>query len=408
MIVNALLAVLLAAPPAASEGLTPESPAVERNGDAGRWRWDHAKVGVFGGAFDGVGVRKDSGGAAVLEARATPVRKGGGWKLEFPLRFHHLQTFGASLSETFGSAYAGAERRLARGFHAGVNLGLSGAWRPSWPDLYQPDPAGTGALARTDRYSYVAYHAGVSVNATPMPRNHLHFRYEYVHYGYTRDPAFDQATRPMHLTPRDNGQHQLEVAWRVIGDGYTAAARIDYAHRLDEVYLARDALNGSTNGGTNPFQKIDRLEPSVELNLKRLGDRLDLSLRYGYQIQNDLFAGYYSYSGHHPRVAVGYAFTDRFSVRAKGEAWLFEYGPNSKASNLKSGTRLYKRKTAAGVTASYALTDRLSAQLTGEWVKRDTNYPDYVPLSYPSATSLYSIQWNYVNTALLAGVEYRL
>ncbi len=397
---------LRAAPPAPGAG-----PGSD---DAAAWRVEHVKLGAYAGAFDGMKVRRDSGGLALLEAAATPVLKGGAWKLELPVRLRHRQTFGASLSETEGAASAVVENRVAKALRLGATGGLSGAWRPGWPDLYQPDV--NLALAPTDRYSFLAWQAGVSLWATPFPRNHLRLKYHYIHYAYVRDPNFDEARNPMHLTPRDNGQHVVEGSFRRIADGYAVALRFDWARRLDEVYLARNAVDGKTGLYTNPPQRLDRMEPSVEVELRRLGGRLEVSLQLGYQLQDDRWQGYYSYAGPHPRVIVDYAFTDRLSGRLRGEAWLRTYGPDSKAAglqpgtigHLESGTRLYDRRSALAGTVSYALTSGLHAKVTGEWVKRDSNYPDYVPGRYPSATTLYDIEWSYANTLVLAGVELRI
>src|SRR6266545_983496 len=374
MIFTALLASLLAAPAAGSEA----SPAEGADGTQA-WTLGHVKLGAYAGGFDGRGVRTASGGAALVEGTAAPTMKTGAWKLDVPLRFHHFQTFGASLSETYGSATVGIEDRVAKALRLGASLGLSGAWRPDWPDLYQPQannpsPSGGFELTPTNRYSYLAWHAGASLGVTPFARNHLRLKYQYVHTGYVRDPNF-RLDRPMHLTPRDNGQHRLESSWRAFGDGYAVAARFEYVHRQDEVYLARNAVTGLTNFYTTPYQRLDRMEPSVEVTVKRLADRVE------------------------------------------GEAWLLEYGPSSKAAGLppdptvpgrlEHGTRLYDRRGAVGATASYAFTKRLAAKLKGEWVRRSTNYPDYVPGYYPS-TKLYDIEWSYVNTLVVAGVELRL
>ena len=388
--------------------------------DATPWTLDRVKFGLFGGAFDGKEVRTDSGGVALLEAQATPALKTGAWKVEIPLRFHHLQTFGASLSETYGSARAAVENRVSKALRLGANVGFSGAWRPGWPDLYQPKATAGGVeLGRTDRYGFFAWQAGVGAGIVPFARNHLRLKYEYVHSSYVADRNFDPQANPMHLTPRDNGRHRVEGSWRLLGDGYAATARIDWERRLDEVYLARHAISGVTGFYTTPLQRLDRLEPSVEVSLKRIGGRLDLSFFYGYQIQDDLFEGYYSYTGHHPRLALECALTERLSGAVRAEAWLREYGPNSKAAglppepatsgsgHLESGTRLYDRKSAVSATVSYALTKQVHAKVTGEWARRLTNYPDYLPGVFPS-TKLYDIEWSYVNTLLLAGVEFRL
>src|SRR6266545_4195629 len=179
MIFTALLASLLAAPAAGSEA----SPAEGADGTQA-WTLGHVKLGAYAGAFDGRGVRTASGGAALVEGTAAPTMKTGAWKLDVPLRFHHFQTFGASLSETYGSASVGIEDRVAKALRLGASLGV-----------------------------------------TPFARNHLRLKYQYVHTGYVRDPNF-RLDRPMHLTPRDNGQHRLESSWRAFGDGYAEIGRV--------------------------------------------------------------------------------------------------------------------------------------------------------------------------------------
>jgi hypothetical protein len=212
----------------------------------------------------------------------------------------------------------------------------------------------------------------------------------------------------MHLTPVDHGTHEVQLTWRAAYHGFAAAARVDYQHRNDLVLLARNAGTGTTSGYRNPLQRLDLVEPSVEGELHKLGGRVDVTLSYGYLLQNDPFQGYYSYRGHHPRLEADYAATDSLRIRARLEAWIIQYGPNSTApSRLKSGDRRYDNRVAISGALAYRLTQTLTARLDARWVKRDTNYPDYVPGVYP-ATRFYDIQWDYLNTEVLVGVEYRL
>ena len=401
-----LAATLLAAPAAASSD--DDAP-----GTAG-WKLGRVDLGAYAGAFDGLGVRRDSGGAALLEGGVTPKFRSGDWTVEVPVRLKHQQTFGASLDSTYGSAYLTANRRVAKGVRLGGTVGFSGNYRPDWPDLYQPIPPDGARVGSTDRYSYFAWHLRLHLTATPLPHNVLRLKYKYAHYGYTRDPNYDPTLSRVHLAPRDNGQHQLEASWRVHRDGYSVAAQLDVGRRNDEVLLARTAGTGGVSS-RHPYQTLNTVEPSVDLNLKRLGDRFDVSLTYGYQVQDDTYQGYYSYSGHHPRIVVDYAVTSRLSTRVKGELWWREYGASSKNPALtEDGKRLYDHKTDVEVSAGYALTGTVTARITGQWVRRLTNYPDYVPdfpagnpNAYP-AGKLYDIQWSYVNTQVLAGIEVKL
>jgi hypothetical protein len=254
----------------------------------------------------------------------------------------------------------------------------------------------------TERYSFIAWRIGAALHARPFDRQHLRLRYRYVSTTYTQDPAFDPAA-PMHLTPRDNGQHQLDASWRVLGEGYAVGVRFGYDHREDFTLLARDTGTGFTSG--NPLQRLDRAEPAVELELKQLGDRLDVRLEYGYELQSDRFQGYYSYQGHHPTLAVGYALTEQLAAKVRLEGWFRSYGPDSK-TNTSDGKRLRDDKGLVKGELRYALQGGLAIVGEAEWVRRDTNYPDYVPGVYP-ATRFYDIRWSYDNLRAIAGVEWR-
>lgn len=386
----------------------PEDPAPAKNRarrDPDGWTVD-AKLGAYAGAFDGMGVRTDSGGLGIVEGALTPSWRGGAWRVEVPLRLGHRQTFGADLSETTGSLALSTEHRFTRALRAGPEVGLSGAYRPGWPDLYQRQPG--GELPSTDRYGYLAWHAGAQLYALPFAHNHLRLKYRYVSYRYAGEPAFEPDVNPMHLTPRDNVQHQIDLSWRYLGgESWDLGFSLDYTHRRDEDLLARNAGTGGTSGYTNPLQRLNRVEPAVEVQLKRLGDQVDVSLRYGFMVQDDPFQGYYSYTGQHPRLDVEWAVTDRLGLEGRAEAWLVEYGSDGTfASRLDSGSRRHDRRVALRAGARYALTPTLSAIAEGEWVKRETNYPDYEP--DPITDVGYDIRFDYENLRAVAGLEWRL
>ncbi|WP_242393004.1 hypothetical protein [Anaeromyxobacter oryzisoli] len=389
--------------PASADSTTARAGKGAKHHDG--WNLD-ARVLGYGGGFDGYGVRRVSGGLLGAEAALVPELRAGEWKLAVPLELAHRQTLGASLSETSGHVAVEPTYRISRALDLCAEAGLSGAWRPDWPDLYQRDA--TGYMPGTERYSYLSWRVGASLHARPFDRQHLRLHYRYVSTTYERDPAFDPGA-PMHLTPRDNGQHRIDLSWRVLGegyargDGYAAGVRFGYDHRQDFTLLARDAGTGFSSG--NPLQRLDRAEPAVDVELKRLEGRLEARLEYGYQIQNDPFQAYYSYQGHHPTLVIAYAFDEALSARARLEGWFHTYGPDSKA-NTADGKRLHDDKALVKGELRYALRDGLSLVAEGEWIWRDTNYPDYVPGVYP-ATRFYDIRWSYDNLRTIAGVEWR-
>lgn len=394
------VSLLLAAPP-------PDEPSLslERGRDRDAFTLD-ARLGAYAGGFDGMGVRRDSGGLGIVEGALDPRWHAGRWTVELPLRLAHRQTFGADLSETTGSLSFSPEYRFSRELRGGPEVGVSGAWRPGWPDLYQRQPG--GYLPPTDRYGYVSWRAGAQLASRPIARHHLRVKYRYVTYRYAGEPAFDPDVNPMHLTPRDNDQHQVDLSWRYLGrEGWDVGLYLDYAHRKDLDLLARNAGSGTTSFYTTPLQRLDRYEPAVKVALKRLGDRVELGLRYGFLIQDDTFQGYYSYTGHHPRLELDWAVTDRLGLEGRVEGWLIEYGANgTRPARLESGDRRHDRRVALRARARYALGAHLSAVAEGEWVKRETNYPDYQP--DPVTDAGYDVRLDYENLRAVAGVEWRL
>lgn len=365
-----------------------EPAAPERTREArATWTLD-ARAAALGGAFDGQGVRRESGGLLVLEAALTPERQRGGFTLALPLRFENRSTFGADLPEVSGSAAVEPSWKVARRVELGLEGGVSGAWRSGWPDLYD-------GLQPTDRYSYLAWRGGASLWARPAAGQHLRLKYRYVSTRYLEDAGFDPAD-PMHLTPRDNGQHQVTASWRFVRPGYAVALRVDYAHRQDFTLLARNAGDGSWNATTNPTQRLDQVEPSIELELKDLGGKADVTLEYGYEAQQDPFQGYYSYRGHHPAVRVAYPFTRRLEGGLRVEGWFRTFGPDSR-TNTEDGDRLtYLRGLVRGELA-YALGGGVSLTARAEWVRRVTNY----------APNSATFAWDHTNLAFLSGVEWR-
>lgn len=386
----------LAAPaaPAAPAGTAPHSA-----GGAPDWSWSWTVSGAAGG-FSGQGTRKDSGGLLLLDAQVEPAWRRGAVLLKLPAGASHRQTIGATLSETRVHAAAEPSWRLSDDLRLGAEAGAIGVWRPDWPDQYQRDAS--GHMPPTDRYSHLVLRGGANLYAQPAAHQHLRLRYRLDSVTYQRDPAFDPAT-PMHLTPRDHVVHAVHASWRRLQPGWAVAARVDAAFRRDSVYLARRAGTGGSTG--NPKQSLNDYEPSVELELRRLVGRADLSLRYGYEIRTDTFQGYYSFTGHHPEVKLAGPISRRVEASLSAEAWLRTYGPNSKATT-EDGALLFDRKARVSGRLEWRLDDALSLFGRASWTRRTTNYPDYVPGVYP-ATRFYDIDWDYTNTEAIVGVRWQ-
>jgi hypothetical protein len=211
----------------------------------------------------------------------------------------------------------------------------------------------------------------------------------------------------MHLTPVDHGTHDLLAQWKLGTSTLNSTLRVEYQRRLDRVLLARNAYSGGTSAGQNPLQRLNLFEPSIEGEARGLlGGVLGLSAGYGFVIQDDPFQGYYSTTGHRPRVRAEVVLTPSLRARVGAEALLLTYGPNSTAAQrLSSGSRRFDHRLSVEATASYRIAEGLFAVADARWSARDTNYPDYVPGILP-ATRFYDIQWSYTNFRAMLGIQY--
>jgi len=381
IVAPAALAALLAAAPARA----PEPPKDKRF-------VLHLEASALGGAFDGQGVRTDSGGLAVLEVRASPEIRGSGWGIGLPFRVARRQTIGADLSETSGAFDAEPWFQVSKRVRLGLTGGVVGASRLNWPDLYQ-----TGRPP-TDRYSYLAWRGGAELYARPAAHQHLRARYRFVSYDYVQDAAFDETIDPMHLTPRDRTRHEVDLSWRYHQEAWALALRLDASRDRYATLLAREAGSGAASL-TGEKQELVDVEPSAELELSRMGGKLGLSFQYGLEIQNDPYQGYYSYTGHHPRLLAKLAFSDRLTGRVRYEGWYRTFGPDGSTRLDGTATRRKDSRTAVAAEAAYALGGRFSAVAEAEFVKRSTNYTD---------STTFGIDWDYTNLSFLAGVRYEL
>lgn len=399
------------------------SPAAAQSAAAGKDGWSHElSLALHGGAFDGLGARDVAGAFAEVEARFTPELRAGVWRLSLPLQLDHVQRFGfdvkaapgesLSLNETRGEAGFRLENRALRRVRFSLLGSVFGSFKPSWPDLYQRNVL--GEYRGTDRYGFMAWDAGAGLTLQPAPKQFLRLEYRYARYDFPDDPNYDPLADPNHLTPGDRDLHRFEVSWRILADAYAMAFELAASRQESFDQLARDAGTGTTHYATtpNPDQVLVEMEPAVEVQLRRLGGHGEVSFRYGYEVQNDTFQGYYSYGGHNPRLLASWEVTDRLTGDLKVEAWLREYGPSSKdPATLEDGQRRWDRRGEVRARLRYALRGALSLVGQAEYAVRSTNYPDYVPGVYPAPPrdefAYYDIGWDYTNVSAFVGVEYR-
>lgn len=411
-----LLTLLAAAAPALADDL----PGSTAPSEVERTSPTELRIGVLGGAFDGMGVRRASGGLALLRADWTPRLRPGDWVLAFPLSFDHRQTFGAHLDETVAAVGIEADY-LKEGLQHGPLAGFSYTWRPDWPDLYQPD--GAGGLRPTNRYTHSRWFAGYHLWSKLGGGRHFRIKARYVQYTYVQDPHYDPTISHVHLVPRDYHEVKLDASYRHVKHSFAWALRLDAYLRQYDIMLSRVANTGGTRA-SDPLQEMQGLEPKAEVEWR--SKPFDVVVGYGLMVRNDPFEGYYSYTGHHPYVEAKGKLGDRFSYQVKGSAKLLTFGPNSKSlthtalpgvfvPGTDDGRRLWDNRVEVAAALRYRVVSELSLVAEGKWVRRDTNFRDYVPGVYPPALATpkpyntnYDVRWDYTNVLVVGGLEWKM
>jgi len=377
------------------------------------WMFDsEAKVTALAGAFSGHGTIPDSGAALSVDASVEPSAERGRWRFALPLDAAHLQTFRAELSESKGAVGAEARFKTSPRFRLTATVGLAGVWRPDWPDLYQPTAAG---LAGTDRYSHLDTKAGVEVAGIPLRHQHARLEWRYVNSDGKTDPAYDPVARPTHLVPTDYELHTVDVSWRYLADTWKLGGAVDlgYRHRFSD--YARDAGTGRTHAGAggpppNPFYTAIEIEPSLKGEVA-IGERGHVGLGYGLEIVSDRYAGYYSYTGHHPEAEVELPVGPGTLEVDLDVRWR-TYGANSYAAGaghpaLEYGDRRVDHRFTATARMLWPITEQIALVAESALRVRRTNFPDYAPGVFPASAS-YDVDWDFTNWSLGVGAQARM
>ncbi len=330
-----------------------------------------------------------------------------------PLGLRHQYFSGQSLSETRARAAIELEFLPQARIRPIADAGLLGVWRPNWPDLYQPLP--NGDYAPSSRHSYWERTASAGVEVAPAPPATLSASYRYTLRVFRQDDAFDPVYRPNHLTPSDREEHRVELGWRQ----RVGAARLDLGaagFERNYFYLfARDAGTGKTHAdprGLPPNPLYHTLGLGAEASVRLpLGRRATLTPKYGVEIMDDTFQGYYSYVEHQPAIAAHVELTRRIGLHTELGAKLRRYGEDSYVAGpnhppLTFGDRRADYRASGSVSASYALQQGLALTLATEAEFRRTNFPPYEPGVFPASRE-YDIGWSYDNYRVVAGVSFR-
>lgn len=367
------------------------------------------------GAFSGLGVRKEAGARLRPQLQVEPQLELDRFRASVPVSLSHAETFGARLDESRGSGGLELRWRFSSKLRVALAASVAGVYRPQWSDLYQPLP--TGDFARTDRYSHWDRRVEAQLASRPWRRQHARLKYRYTIAEYAVDPAFEPVRSPNHLTPFSHDEHRADFSWRYLQKDWKLGVGLFARWRRDGFLFARDAGSGLTHAGPgglppNPLQAFRTLEPSVEGRWRFSGTGLELAGEYGVEVNDDLYQGYYSYWGHHPKLALEYQVPGGTKLALVGEATLRRYGPNSYqpgASHppLAFGDRRVDQRGEVAFELEVPLGSALALTGRAAWVRRVTNFPSYEPWVFP-ATRAYDIDWSYTNLEASLGLRWKL
>ena len=377
-----------------------------------RWQLTLApELSLWAGRRSGLGLRPAEGHFAGLEARVQPqLRQKRGLHVDADLRYRHLETIGYALPERRLSGLLLGSYPIA----AATRFVLVGKvdWRarPGWLDLYQPHIDATGAPTggwrgterkgrRTVSGALRAAHRfgdGLRLTGDVALRQRTD----------VQDPGFDPVLAPNHLTPTDQrrwsgglklGGRTADRFWR-----YSVGARA--GHTAYGYLFARDAGTAATHaavGGTpaNPLRALwtARIKHRSSFWLKPL--KLRVALKVAYTHTEDVWAGYYSSEGAMAGVSLRLRPRSGWVLSGGLEgAWRWcgtsGYAEGPTHPPLDDGAhRRARRLLARGRVAHTLWHKRLTIWLEGSMIRRETNFPDYVPQVYP-ASRAYSINWD--------------
>ena len=339
-------------------------------------------------------------------------RRLGPLKLKWPLTLEHLQPLSEPLVQSRGLTDLDATFRLMKTVKLIAGAGLTGVWRPNWPDQYQPLADGT--LLRTDRHSYYKRHAGAGLRVRPFARNHIRLEYDYSIKEYKQDPNFDPVERPNHLTPPNQYEHSIEATWRVYLGKHNIGLRLRLYRRHYTFTFARDRYTGSTHAGPggpppNPLQEYVGKIPELFAKLA-LWPRLSLRASFRTAFREDTFQGYYSYAEPEGRLGFDWRVTSGFRARLGLALSWRKYGPGSYMEGpshppLDFGIRRQDYRAKVNLELRQRLSRHFHLVLDSGVLSRETNFPDYQPGVFPANAS-YDIRWDYTNVQSMLLIEY--
>jgi len=297
-----------------------------------------------------------------------------------------------------------------------LDVGYLLSLRPSWPDLYQPNPlnfGGTadpkfGAYLPTDRNSYQRFTPEINYTFTMIKDLEILAGTGFVRNIENTDPAFDPNV-PTHITPSSYSGFFVNAEVKYKGIKHI---EIEFTNRFEsanyDTALARDALTGKTHYATTPNPKYkdtnNKSTLAVSLEFKKI--KLEIKPFFAYDINTDSFQGYYSYTGLEPGIEIRQKLgAFRYALKISGDFQTF--GPNSyDAAKTLDGKALFKNYLKGSLELTYRLNKHFELFAEGDMLMKTTNYPPYVPGVNPAKRN-YDINFAFNNYSAHAGVSYK-
>ena len=380
-----------------------------------------ARLGA--GALSGDGFHRpaegDLAGMTVVDVDVEPALRAGDFALSLPSSLRMRETWGAQLSRTDARSLLSLDYRPLRALKLTVEGGAAASVRPGWLDPYQPvDDLPDNGLVPTDRRSRTQVLASARVFAVPWSKTFARLRYDFARTSTTRDPAFDALERPNHLAPRDNDDHALEASWKTAFDVAKPAIGVGVERTEWFFVFARDRGTGATHAGPggappNPLQVLHAawIEPELELALP--GDVATVDAAWRVRAVDDVFQGYYSRVENRFRLGVDAVFGPaelQLATKARFSFTSVDYGDDGYAAGkthppLDFGDHRLVRADDVSLSARFPAKAPLHAFVDVDASSQLTNFPDYTPGIFP-VHAAYSLDWDYGNVAVLAGVEF--
>ncbi|MDH4262058.1 MAG: hypothetical protein OEV78_03330 [Spirochaetia bacterium] len=299
-----------------------------------------------------------------------------------------------------------------------INFELKYQWmyRPTWPDLYQPNPLGFNGVPDpkydsylpTDRNSYQRISPELNFIFTKVENLEIYLNPGYLRNIDNSDPAFN-INVPTHLTPSSYSSLFLVVGAKYEG---VKPLKMELINKVEsstyDIALARDAITGKTHYMTSPNPLYIELNNKTTVALGIYFEKIKLEVKpiASLDFNVDQYQGYYSYTGFEPGIEIKQKIKN-FQYSIKFSEDLQNYASTSfDSTKTLDNKTLYKYYTKASLDLGYSLSKNLEIFAEGDMLIKKTNYPPYVPGVNP-ATKNYDINFSFNNFSVNSGVTYK-